>query len=169
MGHSTHSYYTYYRTYNNTYHSELYNFEMNKCTLAFFYSSTIVVSNMTLDRSDEIGLLTLGVYNNFQLSECTISHNKVNIIVVTKNHSDSMHEYKITNSWIAYGNASSGDIASGIHILFAHEGIGIIRLLLQNITLVDNRAQEGNLLIAFVNCNSLMEYRKLGFLSAPDF
>ena len=129
------------------------NFEMNKCTLAFFSSSNIVVSNMTLDYSDVIGLLTLGVYNNFQLSECTISHNKVNIIVVTKNHSDSMHEYKITNSWIAYGNASNGDIASGINILFAHKSVGNIRLLLQNITLVDNRAQEGNLLIAIVNCD----------------
>ena len=146
----------------NAFDPQLYNFEMNKCTLAFFSSSNIVESNMTLDYSDDVGLLTLGVYNNFQLSECTISHNKVNIIVVTvdliKNHSDSMHEYKITNSWIAYGNASNGDIASGINILFAHEGIGIIRLLLQNITLVDNRAQEGNLLVAFVNYNSQMEY-----------
>ena len=130
---------------------------LRQCTVVLVTSSNISLSKVTIDHSYGVGLLVLGVRNNFQLSHSSLSHNIVNCMIITKdlqNSSVSTHKYAITDSQFAHGNVSEKHLASGLSVLFAHEGISNIHVTLSGVVLLNNSTSEGNLAFVIINCDS---------------
>ena len=141
-------------------------------TLVFATSSNIYVTNLTVSDAQGIGLLVLGVSNTFLISNSIFFQNILNCIILTlaegpsvPSKINSTHKYTITESWFINGKTTTDDspgitIASGLSVLFAHKEHSTLYLLLSNVTLLNNKAKEGNLLFSLQNCESVSANEK---------
>ena len=144
-----------------------FNFHQNgKYTLVFFNTSSITMTRMVVEHTDGIGLLAIGVSKTLQLITSNFTYNKVNcMILITENTENVSHTItrrnhervliEVTNSSFAFGNMSSSKLASGISIVLSNQRKIAAKVLLSKVTLKDNRAIMGNLMLAIANCYRL--------------
>ena len=132
---------------------------VQRSMIAVFHSSNIYLQKVQIQRTNGVGLFTMGIYESLKVNNTYLLKNTVNCIIATippelgtqiRQGSDNYHMY---NSVFEQGNISDYRTSSGLNLIFSDLESYHPEIYMINVTSSNNIGTRGNLVIEIDVCH----------------